>query len=171
MKKFIAITISIFMIATTLVAFAEQSKDDRAAKRAKIQTKIEELKTEILTSQLGFSNATVTKLSAIDKKYKDKRIALFKEGRENNKALREALKKEPVSESELKSILKVRSRISDKMISLKKQEENEITKLLSTEDFARYIIFNQKFKRQMRGFIYGSSKDRVKKNDSAKTKK
>jgi hypothetical protein len=170
MKKFIAITLSILMIATAVVAFAQQSKDDRAAERARIQAKMEELKTEILISQLGFSNTTVTKLTSIDKKYKDKKKALIIEGRDNNKALREALKNEPVNETELKSILKKRTSISDKMFDLRKQEENEISKLLSTEDFARYIVFNQRFKRQMRGFVHGGGKDRKKKNDTKTNK-
>jgi hypothetical protein len=159
MKRFTAAALSlvIVMAFSASVLFAQDTNDDRKAQRDRIATKVEELRKEILISKVGLTEAEVTKLTSINK-----------EKRENSRALSKALREEPVNESDLKSILNKRSSLQKEMTSLRTQEEKEISKMLSTEEFARYIVFNERFNRQIRGLVAGGSYDRGKRDRTKK---
>jgi Spy/CpxP family protein refolding chaperone len=169
MKRLTAVTISLLIVLTALAAFAQEI-EDRKAKRDRINAKVEELRKEILISKVGLTESEVAKIMDINKKYRDKRRSLFKERLENRRALSKALKEETVNESELKSILNKRTSLDDEMTGLRKQEEKEISKLLTTEEFANYILFNERFNRQMRGLVSGNSSSRVKRDNRTKDK-
>lgn len=171
MKKITTVTLSLVIVVlfSALAVFA-QNTNDRKAQRERIETKVEELRKEILISKVGLTDSEVTKIISINKKYREKRFSLFKEKRENSRALSKALREDTVNESDLKSILNKRSSLNDKMTSLRKQEENEISRMLSTEQFARYLVFNERFNRQIRGLVTGTGGDRVKKDNRTKVK-
>ncbi|GEM_PF-3336038 len=169
MKKLTAVIISLLIVLSALAVFAQEI-EDRKAKRDRIATKVEELRKEILISKVGLTESEVSEITAINKKYREKRRSLFKERFENRRALSKALREETVNESELKSILNKRSSLDDKMTSLKRQEEKEISKLLTTEQFARYIVFNERFNRQMRGLVAGTGTNRVKRDNRTNVK-
>ena len=170
MKKLTALIISLSIMLSALAVFAQEI-EDRKANRDRIEAKVEELRKEILISKVGLTESEVTKITAINKKYREKRRSLLKEGIENKRALTKALREETVNESELKSILNKRSSLEDEMTNLRRQEESEISRLLSTEKFARYIVFNERFNRQMRGLVAGTGGDRVKRDNRTKEPK
>ncbi|MBN1572973.1 MAG: hypothetical protein JW984_07240 [Deltaproteobacteria bacterium] len=169
MKKLTAVIISLGIILSALAVFAQEI-EDRKIKRDRVEARVEELRKEILVSKVGLTESEVSQITAINKKYREKRMALFKERIENSRALSKALREETVNESELKSILNKRTSLEDEMSSLRKQEEKEISRMLTTEQFARYIVFNERFNRQMRGLVAGNGADRVKRDNRTKNK-
>ena len=160
MKKYVVtftVLISICCIVFTALAFQPEENTDR---RDKIKERVGDLKKELLISRLEFDDATSEKLIEINEKYFELMIEKVTERKDTMEALEELYKQEEVSEKEINTLIDDLFDIDDEITNLRTKENKEISSLLTTEEFGRYLIFNERFNREIRKIIMEKAHDR-----------
>lgn len=152
MKKLLIVTMSVLLVFGSYSLFA-QEEDAPGEKRDEIRARIEELKKDLMSIKLGFDDATLSKIFEINEKYAVKMGDYAKERGDKMKALEDALKVEEVKDSDVKVIIDDLFKIEENLFSQRKKEHDELSKVLSTEELGRLILFNIKFNRNIMRLI------------------
>jgi len=125
-------------------------------KREALRKKIEAVKIWRLTEALKLDAATSAKLAPLLNSYDQQRKDLMREHMEAMKALRRALKTTKPDETKLKVALEKLMQNRRAMDELRDKEISGLKDILTIEQQARYVIFQQEFRREMLGRIAGA---------------
>jgi len=141
--------------------FNQESAITSPAKRERIRQRIETLRMWELTRALDLDEATAAKLFPLLNRYAKKRQELEKGIQADLSGLREALKNRDQERiRELLDQLEDRHRA---LQQLNDEERAELKKVLTLEQQAQYILFQQRFNREIRRLINEARRRRLKK--------
>ncbi len=126
------------------------------AKREQVRKKVEAVRMWRMTEELKLDEKKSTQLASFLSSIEEKRRGLLKNTLESTRDLRALLKVDKPDEGRLKSSLDRIEKSQRELIDLREKEMNGIKNMLTPEQQARYIIFQQDFRREMRGIIAGA---------------
>jgi Spy/CpxP family protein refolding chaperone len=124
-----------------------------AKKREEVRKKIETVRMWRLTEELKLDEKISARLASFLSALDEKRRGLMHERMETMGDLRTLLKTEKPDEKKLKTDLDKLEKTRREMVELEGKEISGIRDILSVEQQARYVIFQQEFRREMRGMI------------------
>jgi Spy/CpxP family protein refolding chaperone len=124
-------------------------------KRVEIRKKVEAVRIWRLTEALKLDANTSAKLSPLLSSFDQQRQAIQQEQMETMRALRLTLKSSQPDEAKLRSLLEKAENSRRAMQNLRGKEIIGLKDILSIEQQARFLIFQQDFQREMRGMISG----------------
>ena len=153
MKKYVftaTALVSMALIAIAVLAFQPEEDTDR---KEKIKERVGDLKMELLISRLEFEEATAEKIIEINERYFDLLGEKTAERKEAMTALEEIYMQDEVNEKEVDALIDDIFDIEEEVMNLRNKENKEIASLLTTEEFGRYLIFNERFHREIRKII------------------
>jgi len=155
MKRYMVITmlVSLMIMSTATYGFAVPDIDDppKKERHEKIRERIETLRMWRLTKVLDLDEATASRLFPLLNRYDKKRFWIERDVRKDMNALRRAL--EGRNMDELQEILQRLEDRHNELQRLNDEERAELKKILTPEQQARYVLFQYKFKRDMRRMI------------------
>jgi hypothetical protein len=124
-----------------------------AQKREELRKRIEAVKIWRLTEALKLDAPTSARLSSLISSIDQQKKAILLDQMQSMVTLRQALKTAKPDESDLKTILDKLATGRRSMQELREKELNGLKDVLTIEQQARYVIFQQEFQREMRGMI------------------
>ena len=125
-------------------------------RREEIRKKIEAIRIWRLTEALKLDADTSVRLSSILSSLNLKRREIQRDQMEAMRTVRAILRSARPDEAKLKSLLDRLESNHRSMQELREQEIKNLKEILSTEQQARFLIFQQEFQREMRGIIEGA---------------
>jgi Spy/CpxP family protein refolding chaperone len=125
-------------------------------KRTEIRKKIETVRIWRLTEALKLDANTSAKMSSLLSSLEHQRREIQREQMGTLQMLQQSLKSPQIEESRIKSDLEKLEKNNRAMQELKNKEMSGLKNLLTIEQQARYVIFQQEFMREMRGMIHGA---------------
>ena len=127
-----------------------------AKKRDEVRKKVETVRMWRLTEELKLDEKTGARLASFLSALDEKRRGLMHERMETMRNLRTILKTGKPDEKKLKADLEKIEKNRREMMELEGKETDGVKDILSVEQQARYVIFQQEFRREMRGMIAGA---------------
>ncbi len=127
-----------------------------AQKREEIRKKIDTVRMWRLTEALKLDEKTGTKLASFLSTIEEKRRLLMSEHMQAMKDLRTALAAVNPDAKTLKNHLDKLEKNRKEMVELQRKEMNGVRDILTVEQQARYVVFQQDFRREMRGMSSGA---------------
>jgi uncharacterized protein YicC (UPF0701 family) len=128
-------------------------EEARKERRGDIKARITELKKHAITKTMELDEATLNKVIEVTDGYDERKIALFKQRRENLEALRTALKSEKATDLEVKALIDALDKSDEDLFMLRQEEQKELSTFLTTQQLGRYLLFDEKFRREVRRHI------------------
>ena len=125
-------------------------------KREEIRTKIETVRIWRLTDALKLDPDASAKLAAFIAPFNQQRREIQHEQMETMRTLRHALKDPKPDEKKIKAALETLEKNQNAMQDLRKRELSGLKNILTIEQQARYVVFQQEFQREMRSMIAGA---------------
>jgi Spy/CpxP family protein refolding chaperone len=152
-----AILAAILILAGTTV-FAQQGPGGPpdAKKQEEVRKKVEAVRIWRLTEELKLDEKTSARLASFLSALDEKRRGLMRERMETMKDLRSLLKTQNPNENNMKAALDKLEKNRREMVDLEGKEIGGVKDILTVEQQARYVIFQQEFRREMRGMISGA---------------
>jgi DNA repair exonuclease SbcCD ATPase subunit len=126
------------------------------AKREEIRKKIEAVRIWRLTEELNLDANSAAKLSAFLSSFDQQRREILRDQSAIMRELRRSLNTSKPNESKLKTAIE---KLEKNRHALQESREKEIAGLkniLSTEQQARFLLFQQEFRREMQSMISGA---------------
>jgi Spy/CpxP family protein refolding chaperone len=124
-----------------------------AKKQEEVRKKVETVRIWRLTEELKLDEKTSARLASLLSAMDEKRRGLMRERMETMKDLRVLLKAGTPNEKKLKADLDKLEKDRREMMELDGKETSGVKEILSIEQQARYVVFQQEFRREMRGMI------------------
>jgi len=146
-------------------ATAERDQALAEKKQKELRKKVDAVRIWKLTEELKLDADTSAKLSAILSSDSRKRMDIQREQREYLRTLRQSLKSPKPDESKIKGALEKLEKNHLALQELRGQEMNDLKKILTVEQQARYLLFQQEFRNEMRGMIDGARGARQKSDE------
>ncbi len=168
LKIKILLTAAALVFGATTASFAQQAppgslSNDSAAngrggapteeKREAIRRKIEAVRIWKLTEALKLDAATSAKLASYLSSMDQQRMGLIRDHMMTMRELRRSLKDSKPDEKSLKVSLDKLEKNRRAMQELRDKELSGLKDILTTEQQARYVLFQQEFQREMREMI------------------
>jgi Spy/CpxP family protein refolding chaperone len=125
-------------------------------KREAVRKKVETIRMWRLTEALRLDESTGAKLAALLSSIDEQRRDLITRNREAISSLRRMLDAGKPDQARLKVEIDRMEQNHQAMQELKQREREGIRSMLTTEQQARYLVFQQDFRREMRGMIAGA---------------
>jgi len=125
-------------------------------RREEVRKKIEAVRIWRLTEELKLDTNTSAKLSSLLSSLEQKRHAAMHEQMETMRDLRSLLKAEKPDEAKIRPLLEKLEKNHYAMQSVRDQELKGIKEILTIEQQARFLLFQQEFQREMRDMITGA---------------
>lgn len=154
-KHMVKILLSlIILFGFTAYGLAEPPDFEKAPtkeQKEKVRQRIETLRMWKLTKDLDLDEKTSGQLFPLLNRYDKRRAEMENAMQENMNALRESLREK--REGQLRGILDRLEQNHKGMQSLRDSEWDEMKKILTIEQQAKYVIFLQEFDREMRRII------------------
>ncbi len=138
--------------------FADPGADSQPSpeRREEIRKKIEAVRMWRMMEELRLDDATSSKLSSILSSQDQRRREIMKGQMELMQELRALLRPQKPDDNRLKSALDRIEQNHRDMQELRNRELKDIRTLLTVEQQARFLIFQQEFQREMRDLITGA---------------
>jgi Spy/CpxP family protein refolding chaperone len=127
-----------------------------AKKREEVRKKVEAVRMWRLTEELKLDEKTSTRLASFLSALEEKRRGLTRERLGTMRDLRAILQAGNPDERKLKADLDKLEKNHREMADLQDKEAHGIKGILSVEQQARYLLFQQEFRREIRGMIAGA---------------
>lgn len=127
-----------------------------AQKREEVRKKIETVRMWRLTEELKLDEKTGTRLASFLSAMDEKRRGLMRYRMSTMRDLRTLLNAGNPDEKKLKTDLEKLEKIRRDMVELEGKEIGGLKEMLTIEQQARYVLFQQKFRREMGGMIAGA---------------
>jgi len=127
-----------------------------AKKQEEVRKKVEAVRIWRLTEELKLDEKTSARLASFLSSVDGQRRGFMRERLETMRDLRTMLKAEHPDEKKMKTFLDNLEQNRRGMMELEVKEINGIKDILTVEQQARYVIFQQEFRREMRGMIAGA---------------
>jgi Spy/CpxP family protein refolding chaperone len=134
-------------------------------KQKELREKVDAVRIWKLTEALKLDADTSAKLSAVLSSVNLKRMDVQREQRESVRTLRQSLKSPRPDETKIKAALEKLEKDHLVLQELRSQELNSLKQILSVEQQARYLLFQQEFRNEMRGMIEGARGARQNKDE------
>jgi Spy/CpxP family protein refolding chaperone len=125
-------------------------------RREEVRKKIEAVRIWRLTEELKLDTNSSAKLSSLLSSLDLKRRNTMREQMETMRDLRSLLRTAKQDEAKIKSLLEKLEKNRHEMQGLKDQELKGLKDILTIEQQARFLIFQQEFQREMRDMISGA---------------
>ena len=122
-------------------------------KREEIRNKIETVRIWRLTEQLKLDTATSAKLASLLTSFDQQRKGVMQEQAAGMRELRLQLKSQKPDEAKIKSALDRIVKNQSLMQGLREQEWKGLQSILTFEQQARFLLFQQEFRREMQNMI------------------
>lgn len=132
------------------------AEDASEAKREEVRKKLETVRMWRLTEALKLDEKTSTQLASFLSSIDEKRRGLIKANREAIKEMRASLNTGKPDEGKLKAGIDRIERNQQAIQELRQKEINGVKGMLTTEQQARYLVFQQDFRREIRSMIAGA---------------
>lgn len=129
-------------------------------RRDEIRKKIEAIRIWRLTEALKLDTETSAKLASVLSSLEQKRRDIHREQMEAMRSLRETLRAARPDEARIKPLLEQLENNHRALQDLREREIKNLKNILSPEQQARFLIFQQEFQREMRGMIEGARQGR-----------
>lgn len=132
-------------------AGAAQGKADDPAREQlfeQFRERIEKLKAERMQKALALDEKTGNQVAEISKRYDQQRHSLRKQSKNDRHALRQALSEK--NHAAIQSMLERAEQQQAALHNLNTAERAEIRKVLTPEQMAKYLLFQDAFSREMR---------------------
>ncbi len=127
-----------------------------AAKREEVRKKIEAVKIWKMTEALKLDADTSARLAAAIHPLDQQRMDIAREQMATMRELRSILQSQKPDQAKLKTAIDRLEKNHIAMQETRNKEFSAVKGILTTEQQARYIIFQQDFRREMRGMIAGA---------------
>jgi len=127
-------------------------------KREEVRKKIEAVRIWRLTEALKLDAPTSSKLSALLSSFEQQRMGIMREQMAAMRELRRMLKTPKPDESKIKSALDRLEKNQHAMQALRDKELGGVKEILTIEQQARFLLFQQEFRREMQGIISNARK-------------
>jgi hypothetical protein len=124
-----------------------------AEERKQVRKRIDLIRMWRLTEELNLDEETGSKLFPILRQYEEKRRELARKREEFLFTLKAQFKTGKPSEDRIKGMLKEWEEIRAEEQDLNRREKDDLKEILSLEQQAKYIIFQQEFTKEMRRMI------------------
>jgi len=162
--------VAAMLFAATSLSFAQQAPTGglydeslepggappSAAKREEVRKKIEAIKIWKLTEALKLDPDTSARLAAVINPLDQQRMDIAREQMTAMRELRSLLQSPKPDEAKLKTAIDKLEKNHVAMQETRNKEFKAVKGILTTEQQARFIIFQQDFRREMRGMIAGA---------------
>ncbi len=125
-------------------------------KREEIRKKIEAVRIWRLTEELKLDENTAAKLSAFLSSFDQQRRGIMRDQMSTIRELRHALKASKPDEPKLKAALDKLEKNRRAMQDIRDREIAGLRNILTIEQQARFLIFQQEFRREMQRMIAGA---------------
>jgi Spy/CpxP family protein refolding chaperone len=125
-------------------------------RREEVRKKIEAVRIWRLTEELELDTNSIAKLSSLLSSLDRKRRDTMREQMEAMRDLRSLLKAAKPDETKIKSLLEKIEKNHNEMQSVRNRELKSLKEILTVEQQARYLLFQQDFQREMRSMISGA---------------
>ncbi len=125
-------------------------------KREEVRKKIEAVRIWRLTEELKLDENTAAKLSAFLSSFDQQRRDIVREQMATMRELRHALKASKPDEAKLKAALDKLEKNRHAMGDIRDKEIAGLKNILTTEQQARFLIFQQEFRHEMQRMIAGA---------------
>jgi len=125
-------------------------------RREEVRKKIEAVRIWRLTEELKLDTNSSAKLSSLLSSLDLKRRNTMREQMETMRDLRSLLRTAKPDEAKIKSLLEKLEKNRHEMQGLKDQELKGLKDILTIEQQARFLLFQQEFQREMRDMISGA---------------
>jgi len=161
--KVASIVVFMVLLIVPSIGLAHPDKYKGLNKERKIMERIQTLRMWKLTKALDLDQETAAELFPILNKYDKKRARIEREIREDIKELRKALK-----EDDTGRIIRLTDEIQDKrnkLCKINRDEMKEVGRVLDLKQQARYILFQQEFRRHIRDIVYEARKGYYRKHE------
>ena len=127
-------------------------------KREEVRKKIEAVRIWRLTEALKLDVPTSSKLSALLSSFEQQRRDIMREQMTNMRELRHMLGSPKPDESKIKTVLDRLGKNQRTMQALRDKEFGGVKEILTIEQQARFLLFQQEFRREMQGMIANARK-------------
>ncbi len=125
-------------------------------RREEVRKKIEAVRIYRLTEELKLDPQTAAKMAALLGSVEQKRRTIVQEQMGAMRELRDSLRAGSPDERKLKGLLEKLEKNHHEMSEIRDKEMKGLKELLTVEQQARYLVFQQEFMREMRGMIAGA---------------
>jgi Spy/CpxP family protein refolding chaperone len=122
-------------------------------RKAELRKRVELIWMQKLTERLSLTEEERAKVFPLLSQYEEKRRALRHENRELVREL-ERMIENKATVGELKKTIRALEENDNKLREVKEEGFHELAKVLSLEKQARYIVFQEQFRREMRGLLH-----------------
>lgn len=150
--KFIKKTLIILsvILALCIISVSAQEADrPRHRMREKVRDKMHLLKMWKMSEYLNLDDETSLKVFSVVKKYDEENMKLMKNSHDAVKEMKDGLKDNAFSDKQLDAMIKKIRFYAQKMHENIQDRIDELSKILTKEQLAKYIIFEMDFRREM----------------------
>jgi hypothetical protein len=169
-KRILVFTLTAGLLAAASLSFAQQGpaggpadeslgpggNAPTEAQREEVRKKVEAVRLWKLTEALKLDANTSAKLSAFLNPFDQQRQEIWREQMMTMRELRTLLQSSKPNEAKLKAALDKLEKNQHSMQEVKNREFSGLKNILTTEQQARYLLFQQEFRHEMRGMISGA---------------
>jgi Spy/CpxP family protein refolding chaperone len=169
-KRILVFTLTAGLLAAASLSFAQQESAGGPAEESvgpggnapteaqwqEVRKKVETVKIWKLTEALKLDAKTSAKLSAFINPLDQQRQEIWREQMMTTRELRALLQSPKPDEAKLRAALDKLEKNHRSLQEVKNREFSGLKDILTTEQQARYFIFQQEFRREMRGMISGA---------------
>lgn len=134
-------------------------------KRRELRKKVDAVRIWKLTEELKLDTDTSAKLSALLSSISQKRMDIQREQRESLRAMQQSLNSPKPDKAKIKGYLTRIKKNHHEMEELRTREMNGLKMFLTIEQQARYLLFQQEFRSEMRDMIEGARGFRQDRNE------
>jgi Spy/CpxP family protein refolding chaperone len=121
-------------------------------RREELRKKIEGIWQQKLTERLNLTEEEKTKVFPLLRQYEEQKRALRQENRQLVRELEDKIKAN-ASEKELKRTIRDLEENEHKLLEVQEEGFHELAKILPVEKQARYIVFQEEFRREIHRLI------------------
>ncbi|MFH1147649.1 MAG: hypothetical protein V1736_08070 [Pseudomonadota bacterium] len=159
MKRLSVIVLTTLFLAAGLTGYSFAQPDSgrpaRGEKMARVRDKICEMRMEKLRDYLGLDEKTWARLAPLLERYREKKTEMRSALKDAMRELKRFLKEK--NETQMKAILDKLDQVQRDLHDLNQQEREEMRKILTVEQQAKYVVFQKKFAREIKGKIREAS--------------
>lgn len=137
-----------------------QKKITPSERREKVRKRVETIRILRLTEELGLDEETTTRLVSRIREIEKERWVLIKERRNTQRDLRKASHSADPDNETLKLLMESLEKNQADLTRLGEKERKTVKELLTPQQQAKYVLFQDRFKEEMKERIQKARKDR-----------
>jgi Spy/CpxP family protein refolding chaperone len=155
MRKLLIVTVILLVFPFSLMAAPLDGE-----RPGRFKEKIVTMRNWELMDVFDLSEKRAQEVFSILKKYDKERERLIMERRELMRALRREVSDPAAPEDRLKELINRYHELNMRIAELPKRELEGLSRVFSTRELARYILFSERFSRDLKATVYRKLDDR-----------